>query len=250
MAWLRVPKNRYCLAFALMLFAFGNTAQSVAQSVNPALVPTPKVPKVAIKDILKVCFECHGDGGISSVPSRPTIAGQKGNYLARELKAFQKAARKPARDFDNDAGGVTKKENESQTMLRANPVMQHMVKGLNIASITKLSAVLSKMACRKDKTKIFPKSAPAITKQCILCHGKTGIATQKNAPHLAGQRRSYLRRQLLLIRESAWGATPRESENLRTHPIMESQVARLSIEQVDALAEYYSSQDCRGPTPK
>jgi cytochrome c553 len=67
-----------------------------------------------------------------------------------------------------------------------------------------------------------------------------------HVPNIAGQQRGYLRRQLLIIRENAWGADSSDSERWRTHPIMERQAARISIEEVDALAQYYAALDCRG----
>lgn len=40
------------------------------------------------------CGACHGPVGISSNPQWPNLAGQKGAYLANQLKAFRSGERK------------------------------------------------------------------------------------------------------------------------------------------------------------
>ena len=105
------------------------------------------------------------------------------------------------------------------------------------------------LACDGGKTKAKPVNPPVMPQagqRCAACHGVDGIGRLPHVPNVAGQQRAYLRRQLLLIRETAWGAAPREHESWRSHPIMERQAARISIEDVDALARYYAALDCRG----
>jgi len=205
-----------------MLFA----GTSVAQTPEKKILVVVSAP---VQKTLKTCFQCHGPQGISKIPSRPTIAGQKGNYIAQQLTAFLKAAK-------------------SSSSVRSSPAMVHVVQGLDAATIVKVASVLSALDCRKDDTKVKtpPPTPPTVAEACAVCHGADGIGTQINTPNLAGQQRAYLRRELLLIRETAWGAAPRDGEAARVHPIMESQVARLKIQDVDALAQYYSALDCRG----
>lgn len=205
-----------------MLFAGTSGAQTPAQEPLP-------VASASVQTILKTCFQCHGPKGISTIPSRPTIAGQKGNYIAQQLTAFIKAA-------------------QSSSPVRSNPVMEHAVNGLESAMIVKVASAISTLDCRKDDAKVKTPAPPlpTVARVCATCHGVDGIGIQINTPNLAGQQRAYLRRELLLIRETAWGAVPRDGEIARAHPIMESQVARLKIQDVDALAEYYSALDCRG----
>ncbi len=44
--------------------------------------------------VIAVCAACHGGDGISEVRWIPNLAGQKGFYLARQLKAFKSGKRK------------------------------------------------------------------------------------------------------------------------------------------------------------
>ncbi|MBL4692909.1 MAG: hypothetical protein JKY92_06225 [Magnetovibrio sp.] len=205
-----------------------------------------------LQETLKTCFSCHGENGISSMPSHPSIAGQKGDYIAKKLTAFKMAGKTHDANLENDIDDSVSNKGTRQGRLRADPVMEHMIKGLDSVLIVRVAETVSKLACRKEtnrpKSRLYP--APRSVVECIACHGSKGLGKRTDTPVLAGQQRSYLRRQLLLIRETAWGALPREGESARAHPIMERQVARLKIQDVDVLAKYYSSLDCRGGLSK
>ncbi len=41
-----------------------------------------------------ICAGCHGAEGVSSVPIFPNLAGQKEQYLIKQLKDFKSGARK------------------------------------------------------------------------------------------------------------------------------------------------------------
>jgi len=231
----------------------GTMALAWIQPVHAqATVQSPSSPeKGAVQKILKVCLQCHGTGGISTIPSHPTIAGQKKDYIARQLTAFLQASETHQGKRNKDVDGPALSKSEARIGMRADPIMEHMVNGLEPTMIVKIASVVSKLACRKDDTVVHPPPPlPSIMKACVSCHGADGISHQYDVPNLAGQQRAYLRRKLLLIRESAWGAQPREGDSLRSHPIMESHVGRLKIEDVDALAKYYAALDCRGRTAK
>lgn len=40
------------------------------------------------------CAGCHGAAGISAVPMYPNLAGQKAQYVEKQLKAFREGTRK------------------------------------------------------------------------------------------------------------------------------------------------------------
>lgn len=40
------------------------------------------------------CAGCHGAAGVSAVPMYPNLAGQKAQYLVKQLKDFKSGARK------------------------------------------------------------------------------------------------------------------------------------------------------------
>ena len=69
------------------------------------------------------CVSCHGANGISAVAMYPNLAGQKEQYLAAALKAYQ-------------TGG------------RTDPTMKAMVAGLSEADINNIAAYLASLGCK------------------------------------------------------------------------------------------------------
>lgn len=228
---------------AVWVLSVAMTISSAAIAQTPAVITDLEVQ---VQDALKSCFQCHGKGGVSTIPSRPSIAGQKADYVLRQLRAFKRAAAASVADDDGDA------DDGNGTMAlktRMDPVMEHMVSGLPDHLIVPIADAVSRLACDGGTPKaprVNPLRLPPAAQSCVICHGEDGIGVQSYTPNLAGQQRSYLRRQLLLIRETAWGAQPREGESWRAHPIMESQTARIKIADIDAMARYYAALDCRG----
>lgn len=230
-----------CLAWALV--TSGVHAQEAA----------PKSLSVEVREALQGCFQCHGPNGVSVIPTRPTIAGQKAEYVNRQLVAFKNAARAAARQSGGEQNTSVK-----GAPRRTDPVMEHMAAGLPDRLIAPLAQAVSQLRCDgkvgkaprdpvRDQAQTMDR--PQAAEVCVVCHGADGIGVQNQVPNLAGQQRSYLRRQLLLLRETAWGARPREGEAWRSHPIMEAKAARMSITDIDALAQYYSGMDCWGAAP-
>ena len=199
-----------------------------------------------VKAALQNCYQCHGVGGVSVIPTRPTIAGQKSEYIRRQLVAFKNSAPQGSQDRDGDVDNGAK---GAAIPVRNDPVMEHMAAGLPDQLIAPLADAVAKLACDGGAAKAErnnPPARPAAAETCVVCHGADGIGLQNQVPNLAGQQRAYLRRQLLLIRETAWGGQPREGEAWRSHPIMEAKVARMKIVDIDAMSRYFAALDCRG----
>jgi len=233
--------NRVPLSVFVALSMILTVGSSVrAQNAAPASV------NAQVKAALQNCYQCHGVGGVSVIPTRPTLAGQNSEYIRRQLMAFKHTAAETLKDRDGDVD-----DGASATSIppRNDPVMEHMAAGLPNQLITPIAQAISSLPCDGGAAKAArpnPSPQPQAVEACIVCHGADGIGLQSQVPNLAGQHRAYLRRQLLLIRETAWGAQPREGEAWRSHPIMEAKSARLKIADIDAIARYYSSLDCRG----
>ena len=67
------------------------TALTLAASANFAFA---KGDAGAGKSKAAACAGCHGPKGISLTPMYPNLAGQKGAYIAKQLKAFKDGVRK------------------------------------------------------------------------------------------------------------------------------------------------------------
>ena len=62
-----------------------------------SLLPRPALPArddTPVAALLGACQACHGRDGINEDPDVPNLAGQKSNYLARQLDAFRSGERK------------------------------------------------------------------------------------------------------------------------------------------------------------
>jgi len=70
--------NRVTSLLLLLLFSFGSGA-------DPFLVEGKKKARL--------CTSCHGPLGISRVPSYPNLAGQKAEYLAKQLRDYKTGKR-------------------------------------------------------------------------------------------------------------------------------------------------------------
>lgn len=68
------------------------------------------------------CVACHGANGISNNPIYPSLAGQKEQYLAKQMKAFRDGQRQ-------------------------DPVMTAMAKPLSDADIANLAAYYADLGC-------------------------------------------------------------------------------------------------------
>lgn len=68
-------------------------------------------------------------------------------------------------------------------------------------------------------------------KLCAACHGERGISKRDNIPHLHGQRKTYLYRQMHTFRDGGD----------RRDPIMTPMLENMSDQDIENLAAYYSS---------
>ncbi|MDH3336165.1 MAG: c-type cytochrome [Rhodospirillaceae bacterium] len=222
-----------------------------SQTANPDGSAKPELSKENAA-IVETCFKCHGKGGVSQIPTHPTIAGQKAGYLIRQLNEFKRSQELLSEQMVQQPD---KQEEEKNRALsgRSDFIMNHMVSGFDKSNFISLATYISSLPCdgvatpndEVDQGEKTP-NPPGIIGHCVACHGEDGVSSQSSVPNLAGQRRAYLRRELLLMRETAWSGNNTAKAEWRSHPIMEQQAARLKIEDVDSISSYYSQLNCRG----
>ena len=165
------------------------------------------------------CQECHGSEGISSDAKIPNHAGQYAGYLIKQLNNFQSGERK-------------------------HEVMTIMAEDLSAADIADIAAYFaSQKPMQGDGSGANPlaknlfvngdqaRAIPA----CISCHGDGGkgrIADNITYPVIGGQRRVYLRTQLV-----NWKLGERSNS---PEGVMNKIASVLSEDEIDALANYIS----------
>ncbi|MGJ0484702.1 MAG: c-type cytochrome [Methylomicrobium sp.] len=166
------------------------------------------------------CQECHGVDGNSGDPRTPNHAGQYAGYLVKQLNDFQTGARTHA-------------------------VMSVMAEDLDASDIADIAAYFAAQEPMRGRDGSGKSSARELfvngdasraIPACVECHGENGEGRVKEdgsiAPILGGQRKVYLRAQLV-----AWKLGER-----RNSPggVMSEAAQHLNEDDINALADYLS----------
>lgn len=129
----------------------------------------------------QVCVACHGEGGNSTNPAIPSLAGQPAQMVATQLYQFREGNRK----------------NEQMSPMAAN---------LTNSEMNDLAAYFAGVKPAPPKHRSVAENAargPQLTTKfnCTQCHGRA-LLGQQHIPRLAGQQAEYLRTQLKLFKAS------------------------------------------------
>jgi len=155
---------------------------------------------VAGRDKSMPCVACHGAEGVSDHDVWPDLAGQKTEYLAKQLRDFRDGR-------------------------RHDPWMSPMAVVLDDQDIDDLAAYFGSIAGLTGG----PDSVPPQAVACVACHSaSTGQATPL-WPSLAGQNQRYIAKQLRDFRDGR-----------RTDPVMAPLAIALSDSDIETLAAFYA----------
>lgn len=234
-----------CVFLASCFFTVGQaaaaaaTAEGKAQTVKVGHAVVDKAlfaSKGQIDKKMEVCAVCHGKNGGGDADFGPTAAfgtpalrGLSADYMVKQLEAFRSGAR-------------THKE------------MTPMVSLLSKDDALALSKAYAKMQPAalqaSARSQSFPPSLIAdgelIVKKgangdaatsCAACHQDRGVGLGDAFPRLAGQNAAYITNQL-----QAWKDGTRKNPSGQ---VMVAIAAKLSPEQIKAVAAYYEAQVAR-----
>lgn len=164
------------------------------------------------------CAACHMPDGNSVNPEWPKLAGQGPAYLVKQLSDFKGGARK-------------------------DPTMSGMAAALTEADMADLGAYFSAQTqqpgvARQDLValgeQVYRGGDPAnAVAACSACHGPTGAGNPASKfPRVGGQHVKYLVKQIQAFKAGTRGNDPNN--------MMRGVAARMSDEQINAVAEYMS----------
>jgi sulfide dehydrogenase cytochrome subunit len=177
-----------------------------------------------INEIVAQCEGCHGPGGVSEHSDVPTIAGQSAKYLEKTLRTYQVWGR-PCIKSTYRYGDTTRPKTD----------MCQVAEGLTGEESKAISAHFSaqpfRAAVQEVDADLAVRGAGLHAERCEQCHEKGGTAADRG-PRLAGQWVPYLRTSLKFVPTG---------EHL-VPPAMESVVAGLGQEDIEAILLYYASQ--------
>lgn len=161
------------------------------------------------RKVAAVCANCHGDGGNSTKPSIPNLAGQNPAYLLEQIRQFSDGRRR-------------------------NEFMEGMIRAMNadekIGMVLYYSAqeVTHKPAANAE---MAAKGQGIFSKNCFRCHGDAGRGSDQIA-RIAGQQPDYLSLTLKRYRDGA---------EVRANSIMTPNTKHLTNADIDAVVTYVSS---------
>lgn len=163
--------------------------------------------------LVMVCNGCHGTGGVSEGAHIPSIAGLNFQYFYAAMQGF----RQDRRD---------------------STVMGRIAKGFRTSQLQHLALHYGAQPWTGNPSPVFDKALAergrAIHKDnCAECHERNGHFQDRETPPLAGQSRGYLLNQM---RDYRAGNTL-----VSQPPIMQEQLEAMSDQDLEALAEFFSS---------
>jgi sulfide dehydrogenase cytochrome subunit len=177
-----------------------------------------------ISELLAQCQDCHGPGGVSAHGDVPTIAGQNASFISKTLRSYQVWGR-PCIKSEFRYGDTTRPRKD----------MCQVAEGLTGEEITALGAHFTaqpfKAAAQAFDAGLAERGAALHAEHCEQCHEQGGTVPDRG-PILAGQWTPYLRKSLKFVPTG---------EHL-VPPAMESVISGLGPDDIDALMNFYASQ--------
>jgi cytochrome c553 len=163
------------------------------------------------KEKSAVCAACHGEGGNSTIPQNPILAGQTARYTYMQLRDFKNGRRK-------------------------DPIMSPMAANLSREDMLDLAEYYSKekpngQGSKGDASKVAAGKVVSDNALCPMCH-LGGFSGQNEVPRVAGQHYEYALKQLLDFKNRR-----------RTNDAgnMTAVVRTISDEDLEAVAAYAAS---------
>lgn len=155
-----------------------------------------------------LCVACHGEGGNSTNPAVPSIAGQPRQFISTSLFMFREGYRK-------------------------DPQMTPMAEKLSNPELNELAQHFASQKLAPPRHQASAENAaagPALAKKfnCTQCHGPS-LMGQQQMPRLAGQQYEYLKAQLRAFKAGKRGEMDGN---------MSAAAQSLSDNDIEVLADY------------
>lgn len=164
------------------------------------------------KSVASFCANCHGEGGNSTKPDIPNLAGQNPVYLLEQIKKFASGQRR----FE---------------------FMEGMIKALNADEKVGMVLFYADQKVSHNTAKPNPAEFEAGRKiyqsTCFACHAADGHGNETFA-RIAGQQTNYLSATLKQYRSGTGN---------RINPLMSANTKALSDKDIDALVAFVSRME-------
>ena len=181
----------------------------------------------------RTCIACHGKKGARAIQDYPNLAGQRADYMRKQVKDILKGKRTGG----PDATGKPRSEGMRGALVSPEGKVR-----ITNDEIKMISDWLAEQQPAKPKPLEKPLSDDQIKeakslykKKCRACHGKDALKPLKGNPIIAGQKRNYIIAQVNDIKTKA-------RKNGRSATMIPF-VKKLTDEQITLLADYLSQID-------
>ena len=202
-----------CTAAALLMFV----GAAYAEQGDP----------VAGEGKAAMCGGCHGFDGNSDEASFPSLAGQYGGYIYKQVKDFQLGLR----TNNNTMAGMA-------AMVASDQDLRDISAYYAAQSLTPISSFEADAELVAQGEALYNNGNPKNNLYaCVNCHGAKGRGRGAGTdafPVIAAQHRDYLIKQLQEFRSGARNNDPAE--------MMSSVAKRMSDQEITAVAEYLAAQ--------
>ena len=172
--------------------------------------PAPVGDAASGQKIAYTCNGCHAIPNYKNVYptySVPKLHGQRPQYLIAALKAYKSGE-------------------------RSHGTMHSQASSLSDQDIADVAAYLAgPNVLSESKTDVPATARPKASEVCLACHGTNGVGITADYPTLAGQHADYIERALHDYQRGG-----------RKNVVMTQMVATLKKQDIEELANYYSSQ--------
>jgi cytochrome c553 len=187
------------------------------------------------KEKAAFCEGCHGEGGISTSPVYPKLAGQWSDYIQKQVREFQNGAR--YNEIMTDMA-VSVFEFQDIFDIAAYFASQKQMEG------TPIEDEAGKKLYLEGEKLYIEGNAENQAFRCIKCHGDHGSGEPLNNnlfPVLRGQHKDYLVKQLVEFKHEV-------RENDRSGMMLRI-TTNLTAHDIEALATYLSNVPAPAPAP-
>ncbi len=193
---------------------------------------------------VRPCAVCHGNQGISELPGIPNLAGQKADYLVKQMISMHLSAN----TLLGLGGGRAEQPPNSHEMLwtdhRENRTMARQTAILNETDIRTIAEYYAAKPRACPPPGADRGARTGLVERCAVCHGEDGISTTPHVPNLAGQHRLYLADQIQRMRSAARGEVFIDAAIARAAGIMGTQALLVPENQIAGLAHWFANAPC------
>jgi len=163
------------------------------------------------------CALCHSADGISHMAKFPKLAGQRADYIAKQLRDFRAERR------SNDGGPMV-----TNAGLLSDAQIEEVAGYFSSLSPPPPEDSVSDAARIASGRQLFEKGKPgAGVAACVTCHAGGGVSGVL-APRIEAQHDEYLRKQLMDFRSGARGNDPDGLMRAVANGLTESEISAVA----------------------